>query len=139
VTRRGQVVALVALAAVPLSIVGYLALLTIALPSVRLGDERRAQGIALATAMALAEGQDPIRAVAAGERHAMALGLPGSRASIGVADGTVVVELGSSSIAKRLRILGIPLVIDRHTVVSAQPSTTQDDAPGSVLIVAANG
>jgi hypothetical protein len=134
--RRGQVVALGVLAAIPLGVVAYLALLVVAVPTLRVGDERRAEGIALAAAVALGErgrGDDATRAAAA---YAEAIAVGRQAFVLRRHGGVVVVTLYDAERALRVRLVGTPLRIPRGAVAAARPIRTQDGGVGAVLVPA---
>lgn len=127
--RRAQVTALVLLAAIPLAAAAYLALLVVALPALRLGDERRAEGIALAAAVAGPAGR-PERVVA----RMRALGVDPEAVTLVWHGSRVTVVIDGDRLPRRIALLGGTLRLPRGAVAAARPIRTQDGARGAVLV-----
>lgn len=131
--RHGQVTALVALAAIPLTAVVLAATLILGAPVARVSLERRAQAIALVGAHALAEGAAPAEVRRRAEDHARALGVASAHRTIVVEGRRIVVTVAIPRSAWRVPGAGRPLDLALTARAAAQPSITQDGDPGAVL------
>lgn len=131
--RRGQVTALLILAAIPLTAVALAATLILGAPVTRVSLERRAQAVALVGAHALAAGATPAEARQRAEEHARSLGVASAQRTIEVERRRVVVMVELPGSAWRVPGAGRPLDVALTARAAAHPSTTQDGDPGAVL------
>lgn len=131
--RAGQVTALLVLALVPLGALAIAATVVIGAPVVQVGLERRAQGVALAGARAVATGMDPPRARAVASAHARRVGLSPDTMSIAIEGGRVLVTVRRRTATIRVPGATRPLRLPVEARATARGIVTQDGVPGAVL------